>query len=78
MNSKRDSNNNQHADELDLELKTLRLGYEIRLLKSNDWLMYLRMSKSRKMDKWFEEWQYIGDLFNQPKENVLNVSINFY
>ena len=78
MNSKRDSNNNQHADELDLELKTLRLGYEIRLLKPNDWLMYLRMSKSRKMDKWFEEWQYIGDLFNQPKENVLNVSINFY
>ena len=57
MNSKRDSSNNQHADELDLELKALKVGNEIRLLKSNDWLMYLRMSKSRKMDKWFEEWQ---------------------
>ena len=78
MNSKRDSSNNQHADELDLELKTLKVGNEIRLLKSNNWLMYLRMSKSRKMDKWFKEWQYVGGLFTQPKENVLNVSINFY
>ena len=36
MNSKRDSSNNQHADELDLELKALKVGNEIRLLKSNN------------------------------------------
>ena len=30
------------------------------------------------MDKWFEELQYIGGLFIQPKDNVLNSSVNFY
>ena len=35
------------------------------------------MSKLKKMDKLFKEWQYAGGLFTQLN-NVLNINVNFY
>ena len=44
----KEDNRQQHADELDLELKTLKEEYIIKILKWNSYLLYQKMCKSKK------------------------------
>ena len=43
-----EDNRQQHTDELDLELKTLKEEYIIKILKWNSYLLYQKMCKSKK------------------------------